>query len=264
MLGQPDPVVPIRTPQGDAGRPRPEFGRTGFVSVWAATFGTIEAAEEYFGIPDEIGVYLPPDAFTTELGLKDVPADLLEVNFEQVEPRPLAELLLDASFSISFRDDAVAAAAAQGNLEAQGVALLYDFDYRLKPGWQSRSGPLSFVGAFPFLRIGPRSRFPRLAEISRDLGRSPGAIVYAIVALTELTKKRREERGDGTGQVSAREVCDHLLTCRGEDSRATLRELGLLRSEDVGKIIYAFVAAGLLRQNELDSEADFQGLFSLE
>jgi uncharacterized repeat protein (TIGR04138 family) len=264
MLGQPDPVVPSRTPKGEGARARPQFGRTGFVSIWAATFGSIEAAEVYLGIPDEVGVYLPPDAFTAELGLSDVPADLLEVNFEQVAPRSLTELLRDASFSVSFRDEAVAAARSQGIIQAQGVALLYDFDYRLKPGRQSRTGPLLFVGAFPFVRIAPWYTVPLLAEISRGLGRSSGAIVYVVAAFAELTNKRREQRGDGIGHVSAQEVCDHLMTLRGEDSQATLRELGLLRSEDIGEIIYAYVAAGLFRKTESDSEADFRGLFSLE
>jgi len=33
---------------------------------------------------------------------------------------------------------------------AQGVALLYDFDYQAKPGWQRTAGPLTFIGSFPF------------------------------------------------------------------------------------------------------------------
>ena len=41
----------------------------GVVSVWVGTFPSLEAAEAYFGIPDEIGVYLPPEGFAADLGL---------------------------------------------------------------------------------------------------------------------------------------------------------------------------------------------------
>src|SRR3954447_18287278 len=104
-------------------------GREGFVSLWVGTFPSVEAAESYFGIPDEIGVYLPPETFATDFGLGDFPPETLEVNFEHVAPRPLRELLRDATFSASFLDQAVEAGTRQGISDAQGVALLYDFDY---------------------------------------------------------------------------------------------------------------------------------------
>jgi uncharacterized repeat protein (TIGR04138 family) len=70
--------------------------------------------------------------------------------------------------------------------------------------------------------------------------------------------------GGQTGHVSAPELCEQLLSCRGEESPAILRELSLLRSEDVGKIVFGLVNAGIVRRQESDSEADFQGLFALE
>src|SRR5215218_4504498 len=103
--------------------------REGFVSLWVGTFASVEAAEAYFGIPDEIGVYLPPEAFATDFGLGDFPPETLEVNFEHVAPRPLR----DATFSASFLDQAVEAGTRQGISDAQGVALLYDFDDRAEP-----------------------------------------------------------------------------------------------------------------------------------
>jgi hypothetical protein len=127
-----------------------ECRRSGFVSVWVGTFPSVEAAETYFGIPDEIGVYLPPEVFIRDLGLEDLPAENLEVNFEQVSPRPLRQLLADATFAASFLDQAVEAARRQGIEAAQGVALLYDFDYPAKAGWQHTAGPLTFIGSFPF------------------------------------------------------------------------------------------------------------------
>ena len=125
--------------------------RPGFVSVWIGTFASVEAAEAYFGIPDEIGVDLPPDGFASDLGMPDLPTEGLEVNFEQVSPRPLRQLLQDATFSATFIDQAVAAASEQGIQAAQGVALLYDFDYQAAPSWQRPTGPLQCIGSFPFV-----------------------------------------------------------------------------------------------------------------
>jgi hypothetical protein len=128
-----------------------DWRRKGCVSVWVGTFPDLEAAEVYFGIPDEIGVYLPPVGFANDLGLEDVPAECLEVNFEQILPRTLRELLQDATFSAAFIELAVEAARRQGIQTAQGIALLYDFDYQAIPGWQRAVGPLRFIGSFPFV-----------------------------------------------------------------------------------------------------------------
>jgi uncharacterized repeat protein (TIGR04138 family) len=264
MLGQPDSIVPIPTPPGAPGHGRTAYGRPGFVSVWVATFPSLEEAEAYFGIPDEIGVYLPPEPFAAELGLNDLPPDILEVNFEQVAPRPIPELLADATFSASFLDRAAAAADGQGLREAQGVALLYDFDYRLVPDWRTKAGPLAFVGAFPFVPVSPRADLRPVRDLAAKLGCPVAAPLYVLASLAAFCKQRRQERGDGAGDVSAREFCDYLLACRGEDSAATLRELGLRRSEDVGRALFGLVDASLVRRRELDSEANFQGLFALE
>jgi hypothetical protein len=138
--------------------------RPGFVSVWIGVFPSVEAAESYFGIPDEIGVYLAPEAFAKDLGLEDLPSECLEVNFEQVSPRPLRQLLQDATFSSSFINQTIAAASEQGIQTAQGVALLYDFDYQAAPSWQRTVGPLQFIGSFPFVGV-PAAQQP---EPSRD------------------------------------------------------------------------------------------------
>lgn len=128
---------------------------TRFVSLWVGTFSSLDAAEGYFGIPDEIGVYLPPERFATDLGLDEVPVECLEVNFGQLSPRPLAELLRDATYSAEFLEQAVAAANLQGIHKAQGIALLYDFDYDARPGWQRTVGPLRFIGSFAFVGASP-------------------------------------------------------------------------------------------------------------
>ena len=126
--------------------------RPGIVSVWTGTFPSVEAAEGYFGIPDEIGVYLPLEGFAKDLAIDDLPTECLEVNFEQVSPRPLRELLRDATFAATLIDKAVEAGSRQGIQAAQGVALVYDFDYQAAPDWQRAVGPLQFIGSFPFVR----------------------------------------------------------------------------------------------------------------
>jgi hypothetical protein len=112
----------------------------------------LEAAEAYFGIPDEIGVYLPPEGFARDLAIDELPDECLEVNFERLALRPLRELLRDATFAATFLDQAVEAAGQQGIQAAQGVALVYDFDYKAAPGWRRAVGPLRFIGSFPFAR----------------------------------------------------------------------------------------------------------------
>src|SRR5215204_2246461 len=109
MLGQPGPITPVHSSEPAPGT-RAELGRAGFVSLWVGGFSSIEGAEAYFGIPDETDVLLPPEAFARDFGLGDFPPETLEVNFEQLAERPLAELLRDASFGASFLAEAVEAA----------------------------------------------------------------------------------------------------------------------------------------------------------
>jgi hypothetical protein len=85
--------------------------------------------------------------------LGNFPSENLEVNFERLTPRPLRELLQDATFAGSFVEQAVQAAAEQGVPQSQGVALLYDFDYRRKTGRCDAAGPLRFLGAFHYVKL---------------------------------------------------------------------------------------------------------------
>src|SRR6516165_583255 len=101
-----------------------DFQKDGSVSIWVGEFPSVDAAEVYFGIPDEVGVYLPPDAFAADLDLNGLRSENLEVHFEQLNARPLSELLKDATCSASFLAEAVESGNEQGIHEAQGVALL--------------------------------------------------------------------------------------------------------------------------------------------
>jgi uncharacterized repeat protein (TIGR04138 family) len=262
MLGQPEPVFPVRCSETTF-RGETEFHRTGFVSLWVGTFRSVEEAEAYFGIPDEIGVYLPAEAFAEDMGLSEFRPQTLEVNFEQVSPRPLRELLRDATFAASFLDQAVGAARRQGIDEVQGTALLYDFDFRLKPALIDLAGPMRFIGAFPFVQASPQANLQPFQDLAREIGYPVGAVLFVVVALEELCNKRRQERGVETVQISAREHCEHLLGRCGADTAEFLRELGLRRSEDVGRIVFGMIHAGLARRNPSNSESDFQGLFVL-
>jgi uncharacterized repeat protein (TIGR04138 family) len=261
MLGYPGDTSPIRDKRPSAVRSK--FERPGFVSLWAGSLGSVEAAEAYFGCPDEIGVSLPADAFAADFALGEFPPELLEVNFEQVAPRPLADLLGDATFAASYRDLALEAAARQGIERAQGVALLFNFDYRLDPARRDAAGPLRFVGTFPYVQVGRKSNFQPVFELAEEIGCPAGAILFLLEAFSFARKQRQQVHEGPLEQLTAREYCEFLLRCRGDDTPAVLRELGLRRSEDVGRIVFAMIEKRLARRRESDSEADFAGLFDL-
>jgi len=264
MLGQPEPTQPIRSSSEQDTSSQHWLGRRlGFVSVWIGAFPAIEAAEAYFGIPDEIGAYLPPEAFARDFGLGDLPPDTLEVHFEQQSMRPLPELLKDAAFSGSFVEAAVAAASRQGIDEAQGVALLYDFDYRAKPEPAVAVGPLRFLGTFPFVRIQPIMKLELVEDLARDLGYPVAAAHFVITAFLEL-KNHLQEQGNAPVQITGRQLCDYILGCRGQETAAILRQSGLRRSEDVGRVVFGLVKLELLHRHASDSEADFEGVFALQ
>jgi uncharacterized repeat protein (TIGR04138 family) len=228
------------------------------------TFASIEDAEAYFGIPDEIGVSLPAEAFARDFGLGNFPSENLEVNFEQRTPRPLRELLQDATFAGSFVEQAVQAAGEQGVHQAQGIALLYDCDYRRKAGRCNAAGPLQFIGVFPYVRLMPEANLQPVYEVAHELGCQPATVMFVLGVLTGAVTKHRRERGSEAGPLTAGQYCDYLLACRGDDTPAVLRELGLRRSEDVGRILFALVDKGLARRHESDKESDFDGLFVLD
>jgi uncharacterized repeat protein (TIGR04138 family) len=263
MLGQPDPIVPVRCTVAITKGSPAELERTGFVSLWVGTFASIEDAEAYFGIPDEIGLSLPAEAFARDFSLGNFPSENLEVNFEQLTPRPLRELLQDATFAGFFMEQAIQAAAEQGIPQAQGIALLYDFDYRRKTSRCDAAGSLRFMGAFPYIRLKQGFDLQPVHEVSREVGCPLVTVLFVLVVLKEVTTKRSRERGTEAVPLRARDYCEYLLTCRGEDTSAVLSELGLRRSEDVGRVVFALVNKGLAHRHESDKQSDFDGLYVL-
>jgi len=238
---------------------RVEFAQEGIVSLWAGYFPTPEAADAYFAEDFGPGRW-EPAPFSIEFGLGFYPPWLLETNFQSAGPQSIGELLRDATFAPTFADRAAVAAARRGVSHAHGVALLYDFDYRLKSNRRERAGPLSFVDSFAFVKTRPNANLGPLVLVSERTGYSLGAIVHVITTLERLAQVDRE-RG-GPGQVGARDVCT-ALTNRGRPAERVLRELGLVRSEDVGRVIYAMIEASLFRAGSGESESDFARLYSL-
>ena len=82
------------------------YRRLGCVSIWAGTFGSIDAAEWYFGVPAPDGRLPPPYSFIEEFQLLSFSPECLELNFTQAQPGPLRDLLASTSFSCSYIDAA--------------------------------------------------------------------------------------------------------------------------------------------------------------
>ena len=224
------------------------------VSIWVGAFPSIDDAEAYFGEADERGNYVERCRFAQDFGLDHFDPWCLEIHFEQLAPRPLAQLLETTTFFTAFAPEALAAAARQGIREAQGVALLYHIDYRANSVVRPQAGPLRFLGTFPFtgeLVLGEQDTpYFQLAVRLRYPAR---AVFLVCEALQALSVKRG-------GQVTAREFCAAL---RAHFDEPSLRESKLLTSEDVGRIVFAAARAGLLGAPEGETEADFAGLYAL-
>jgi hypothetical protein len=258
-----------------------EYYREYHVSLWIGQFPSIEDVDAYFTeeyAPD----YWRPSPFAVELGLGYYPPEYLEIHFfEEMVPRPLLTLLMEATFSESFIHAALAAARDQGITEALGIALLYNFDYQLKPDWAKTIGPMRFVGAFPFDGGSSRSIYHKVAERA---GCCVAAVWLVLQAFREFYSQRRWEQGK-EGAATAGEFCAYLKIAQGEttarviqclpkriaaelpkqgDMPTILRHLKIPRSEDVGRVVFALVSFGLMRAHETDSKADFHGLFDFE
>jgi uncharacterized repeat protein (TIGR04138 family) len=139
-------------------------------------------------------------------------------------------------------------------LNASGIASLYLTFASLIPrrirNWRSDGGQLLDLW--------------RLRSAGQAIGCPASAMLFISAALGELCASRRRERGRDARHVSARDFCDYLITFRGDDTPSILRAYNLRCSEDVGRIVFGLVNAGLLGRSESDAEEDFRGLFVLE
>jgi len=106
--------------------------------------------------------------------------------------------------------------------------------------------------------------FWRLLRSSQKLGYPLGASLMVFATLIEVSRQRGQTQKGKTVHLSARELCDYLVKCRGAESATILWGYKLRRSEDVSRIIFGLVNAGLVIRGDSDSEADFQGLYELK
>lgn len=236
------------------------YRRLGCVSIWDGTFGSIDAVEWYFGEPTPDGKLPPSYSFIEDFRLPEFSPECLEINFTQVQPRPLSELLASTSFSSSYIDSACAAAERLGIEEAQGVALLFNFDYQACPKVLPKSPNLRFVGVFEYDQDA--------AAVRKDLDqlRTPAEIAAAVEfpewAILALHAAMQSLKDAGCQQISARQLCEAIQ--RHEGGADFLRKCDLSTSEDLGRLVYRLVEIGLMRTHPGDQQSDFDGAYSLK
>ena len=106
----------------------------------------------------------------------------------------------------------------------------------------------------------------RLLELSESLGFTKDTIhwVYGGIGLLSSRKRQQNPKAESF-HVSAGEVCAALLrdirSTFKEPIREVLSDLGIESSKDVGRIVFGLVEKNLIKANDDDSIADFDGLF---
>ena len=86
-------------------------------------------------------------------------------------------------------------------------------------------------------------------------GRRYGAKAYAFV-YEAVERAIDERRGDVTGGELLETVRDVALERFGPMAKLVLEEWGVRRTEDVGRVVYDLIEAGILCENEGDSQDD--------
>lgn len=196
-----------------------DYYREYHVSLWIGQFPRVEDVDAYFTeeyTPD----YWEPSPFAVELGLGYYPPEYLEIHFpEEMVPQPLLTFLMEAAFSESFLHAALAAARNQGIYEAQGIALLYNFDYESKPNWTQAVGPMRFIGTFPFDGGSSQAIYHEVAERA---GCSIVAVWFVLQAFRHFSWERKEKQGK-EGTAAAREFCSFLENAQEETTAAIIQ-----------------------------------------
>jgi uncharacterized repeat protein (TIGR04138 family) len=105
--------------------------------------------------------------------------------------------------------------------------------------------------------------------IAASIGYPVDAVMFVRDALGWVKATGRPHAGGGL-HATALDVCrgvrEYAARYFNDEAEALdlLAEWRLRSSEDVGRVIYAMVDAGLLKTSPQDSPADFDGLFALE
>lgn len=242
--------------------PPARYERANTVSVWVGDLAGPDESDAYFteeydglDVP-EAPVHWAPSKFQAELDLGFYPPWRLETNFPG-KPKPVAGLVSEITFAETFGPLAVAAADARGIRTAYGAACVFHLDYRLKPGWAERVGPVTFLGAFAFVYREPKV-VPAYQAVADRLGVYDGSVQVVAGLLADCTRGRPP----GGKEFSAREFAAHIRGVNPE-VHDLMRAHGLETSEAVGRIVMGIVDAGLARKSAADRLSDFDGLFDL-
>lgn len=114
-----------------------------------------------------------------------------------------------------------------------------------------------------------QSQVPR-DELLEQLAESTGYCISAIQFVANALNAALEDRSlliDDT-HTNALGVCRCVLELSvdwfSNHAEATLREWSVVRSEDVGRIVYGLVNAGVTHTSEQDRIEDFDHLFDLD
>ena len=102
---------------------------------------------------------------------------------------------------------------------------------------------------------------------SESRGYSPDAFQFVREALdyTVLAVHARDDASPRGKHVTGRQLCvglrDYAIQQYGRMARTVLARWNITRTEDIGRIVYAMIDAGLLSKSEEDSLSDFEGAY---
>jgi uncharacterized repeat protein (TIGR04138 family) len=85
-----------------------------------------------------------------------------------------------------------------------------------------------------------------------------------VLATIEYLQSRLEIRRHVTGQELAWACRDFAVERFGRLARSVLEHWGVRRTEDIGRIVYALVQAGLLAALPTDREEEFAAVYEFE
>ena len=103
-------------------------------------------------------------------------------------------------------------------------------------------------------------------EIEDAARKANCTVLAAELILSGLAFAVAKKRADGAvTHVDARELCDAIAETakanHGPGLQATLMKAGIMRSEDIGRIVFSMIEEGLLTKREADSVDDFGAVF---
>jgi uncharacterized repeat protein (TIGR04138 family) len=96
-----------------------------------------------------------------------------------------------------------------------------------------------------------------------DLRYHERAYLFVLAAL-EYSQQHREMRGHITGQELAEACRDFALEQFGLTARIVLSYWGIQSTEDIGRIVFLLIEAGLLMKQDSDRLEDFHEVYDFE